>query len=72
MDDFHGSMRSEDGFNIKVQIAHFELSRQPYPLKVRDLPKPEIATTFRPASEDGASRILREFDLAFHRITPQE
>ena len=57
--------------NIKVQIAHFELSRHTYPLKVRDLPKPEIATIFRPASEDEALRILCDFDLAFRGLKRQ-
>jgi len=57
--------------NIKVQLAQFQLPRQAFPVKVKDLPKPEIATVFRTASEDEALATLRDFDQAFHVGTRQ-
>jgi len=52
--------------NIKVQVAQFHLSKNMLPIKVKDLPKPDIATISRPASEDETLAILRDFDQAFH------
>ena len=53
--------------NIKAQIAQFKLSKDAFPIKVKDLPKPEVATISKPASQDEALTILRDFDRAFHR-----
>jgi len=52
--------------NIKVQVAHFQLPKDAFPLKVKDLPKPDVATTSRPASDDETLAILCGFDKAFH------
>jgi len=52
--------------NIKAQVAHFQLSRDAFPIKVGDLPKPEVTTISRPASDDEALTILEDFDHAFH------
>jgi hypothetical protein len=52
--------------NVKVQVAQFHLSKNMLPIKVKDLPKPDIATISKPASEDEALTILRDFDQAFH------
>ena len=53
--------------NIKAQIAHFQLARDAFPIKVKDLPKPDIATSSSPSSEDAALAILHDFDAAFQR-----
>jgi len=53
--------------NIKIQIAHFQLARDAFPIKVKDLPKPGIATLSSPSSEDEALAILHDFDAAFQR-----
>ena len=50
---------------FKVQIAHFRLPRTPFPLKVRDLPNPEITTILKNSSEEDFTRIISEFDKAF-------
>jgi len=50
---------------FKVQIAQFRLPRNPFPLKVRDLPKPEISTTLKNSTEEDFTRIMSEFDKAF-------
>lgn len=52
--------------NVKVQVAQFHLAKNRFPIKVKDLPKPDIATISKPASEDEALAILRDFDQAFH------
>jgi len=52
--------------NIKVQVAQFSLNSQRFPIKVKDLPKPQVSTISRPASENEALAILEEFDHAFH------
>jgi hypothetical protein len=50
---------------IKVQIAKFPLPKNPWPLKVKDLPEPGIETISRPTKPEEALAILREFDEAF-------
>jgi len=55
--------------NIKAQIAHFQLSKEAFPIKVKDLPKPEVATVHRPAAENEALGILDGFDRAFADAT---
>jgi hypothetical protein len=52
--------------NIKVQVAQFQLSRDAFPIKVKNLPKPEITTISRPASDREGLAILEQFDQAFH------
>jgi len=49
--------------NIKVQVAQFH--KHKFPIKVKDLPKPEMSTITKAASQHEALGILREFDLAF-------
>lgn len=51
--------------NIKVQIAHFALPRNPFPIKVGDLPKPDIATVLKKSTEEDFTRTMSEFDKAF-------
>jgi len=51
--------------NIKIQIAHFKLARGAFPITVKDLPRPDIATLSSPSSEDEALAILHDFDTAF-------
>jgi len=53
---------------IKIQITEFQMEKNPFPLKVKDLPKPKITTNFEPASDDEALAILQDFDLAFREI----
>jgi hypothetical protein len=52
--------------SIRVQVARFDLQKEAFPIKVKDLPKPDITTISRPASEDEALTILRDFNKAFH------
>jgi len=68
--------------NIKVQIAKFDLPKGSFPLAVKDLPKPNISTVFRPSSCDEAFDILNKFDVIFkipthtpdskQNLTPEE
>jgi hypothetical protein len=51
--------------SIRVQIAQFELDKDPFPFKVKRLPRPKISTIDRPVRQDEALTILRDFDLAF-------
>jgi len=51
--------------NIKVQVAQFQLLKDAFPVKVRDLPKPEIVTISKPASDDEALEVLKDFDRDF-------
>jgi len=53
--------------NIKAQIAQFQLSKDAFPVKVKDLAKPDIATITRPGSEDEALTILEHFDRIFRQ-----
>lgn len=50
---------------VKVQIAKFPLPKNPWPLKVGDLPEPGIETISRPTKPEEALAILKEFDEAF-------
>jgi hypothetical protein len=54
---------------IKVQVTQFQLEKNPFPTKVKDLPRPEVATIDRHASQDEALAILQDFDLAFHEVS---
>lgn len=56
--------------HIKVQTAQFQLSSSSFPLKVRDLPKPDIATSSKSACNDEALAIMGEFDRAFRGLAP--
>lgn len=51
--------------NIKVQVARFRLSMYSFPLRVKDLPKPQIVEISRPASHQEALVILSNFDEDF-------
>jgi hypothetical protein len=62
----------EAGFkrpNIKVQVMQFQLAGDAFPIKVRDLPSPDIATISKPASDDEALAILHKFDMSFRKTT---
>jgi hypothetical protein len=62
----------EAGFkrpNIKVQVMQFQLAGDTFPIKVRDLPSPDIATISKPASDDEALAILHKFDMSFRKTT---
>ena len=49
----------------KVHLAHFDLPTHPFPIKIRDLPKPETSTILRDSSETDFTRIMFEFDRTF-------
>lgn len=54
---------------IKVQIANLQISsRNPFPLKAKDLPKPDIVTVFEHSTDQNALAILSEFDRAFRGV----
>jgi hypothetical protein len=51
---------------IKVQVAQFQmLSRNPFPIKAKDLPKPKVDTVFGASTDRDALSILSEFDAAY-------
>jgi len=50
---------------IKVQIARFELQGREFPLRVDELPTPEIVSISDSTSDDQALTILRDFDTDF-------
>ena len=47
--------------SIRVQVARFDLQKEVFPIKVKDLPKPDITTISRPASEDEALGIQADY-----------
>jgi hypothetical protein len=51
--------------NVKVQIAKFNLTQNSFPIKVGELPNPEIITEFTPSSSELSLEILDKFDRAF-------
>jgi len=53
---------------IRIQVAEFQMNHEHFPLKVKDLHKPEITSINEPASQDKALAILGDFDKAFHEI----
>jgi len=57
--------------NIKVQVAKFNLLKGDFPIRVKDLPKPEIITEYRSFSSEQALDILAKFDEDFKTPLPQ-
>jgi hypothetical protein len=57
--------------NIKVQVAKFNLLKGIFPIRVKDLPRPEIITEYRLFSSEKALDILAKFDEDFKTPLPQ-
>jgi hypothetical protein len=56
--------------NIRVQIARLQIPKEAFPIKVGDLPKPDVETISKPATEEEALTILSKFDTAFRKNNP--
>ena len=54
---------------IKVQIASFPMrSKNPFPLKAKEMPNPELSTIFQPCTDEDALSALIEFDAAYSEV----